>query len=242
MTTETIPLTQGEGVGASLRDRATAVEPVPVSPLRDGIPNASGSYLTCRNCAVDRNTCARRAEVRAGIKGLGLTSIRFRCDLRQPLYRPGQRVAVTWKYAPPDWDWHDGLSLETWPATIVQETKKGFLIAVDDVPSDNDLPAREYIKNDSLYCNVTAGKLAPLVEPDRRTCGYCNSVENADGTVTGCWGTNGYDDSRVDGCLAQAIEAQRAGTAGSGAKHESAVATPCAQPSSIATALKGERA
>jgi hypothetical protein len=26
--------------GASLRDRATAVEPVPVSPLRDGIPSA----------------------------------------------------------------------------------------------------------------------------------------------------------------------------------------------------------
>lgn len=169
---------------------------------------SEGSYLTCRNCAVERGTCVRRAQVRAGIKGLGLTSVKFRCDDRQPLYRPGQRVEVTWKYATPDWDWQDGLSLESWPATVVQETKKGFLIVVDDVPSGNDLPAREYIKSDSLYCNVTAGKLAPLSEPDRRTCEYCRSAENADGTVTGCWGTNGYDDTRVANCLAAQIEAE----------------------------------
>lgn len=34
-------MSQGEGVGASAdADLATAVEPVPVSPLRDGIPSA----------------------------------------------------------------------------------------------------------------------------------------------------------------------------------------------------------
>lgn len=178
----------------------------------NGVPAApAGSfYATCRNCAVDRPSCARRAEVRARVKGLGLTSIKFRCAARRPLYRPGQRVEVTWRYCPPDWGYEEGVSLETWPATVVQETKRGFLIVVDDVPSDNDLPARDYIKSDSLYCNVAASKLSPLNEPDRRTCEYCRSAENGDGTVTGCWGANGYDGmTRVTNCLASAIEAQQ---------------------------------
>jgi hypothetical protein len=210
--------------GASPRgDRATH-EPSPsVLAVPVGIPSASGLYLTCRNCGVDRNGCARRAEIRARVKGLGITSLKFRCADRKPIYHAGQRVEVTWKYCPPDWDWEEGMSLETWPATVVQETKKGFLIAVDDVPSGNDLPAREFIKSASLYCNVAAGKLAPLNEPDRRSCDYCHSIENADGTVTGCWGVNGYDGmNRVDNCLAQAIEARRAET-GTGSVHESAV-------------------
>ena len=217
--------------GASLRDRAfvpSTSSPQAVSTIPASIPSASGSYLTCRNCAVDRSTCERRAHVRAGIRGLGLTSIRFRCDARVPLYRPGQRVEVTWKYYPPDWDHYEGYSLETWPATVVHESKKGFVIAVDDVASDNDLPAREYIKNENLYCNVVAGKLKALDEPDRRTCEVCRSAENADGTVTGCWGTNGYDNSRVENCLASAIEARRAET-GTGSVHESAVPEADAQ-------------
>ena len=165
-------------------------------------------YQTCRNCALAKTPCERRAAIATGIKGLGLTSFKFRCDVRQPLYRPGQRVSVTWKYYPPDWAYEDGDSLETWPATVIAETDKGFLIAVDDVPSDNDLPAREYIKNDSLYCNVVAGKLSPLEEPARPVCEHCRSALNADGTVTGCWGTVGYDEIvRVENCLAQARNA-----------------------------------
>lgn len=190
--------------GSHPSDGAASVSAVPVS-----IPSASGLYLTCRNCGVNCQTCARRAEVQAGVKGLGLTSIKFRCADRRPMYHAGQRVAVTWKYSPPDWDYEDGLSLETWPATIVQETKKGFLIVVDDVPSGNDLPAREYIKSESLYCNVMATKLAPLDEPDRQTCEHCRSAQNADGSVTGCWAADGFDGMiRVTNCLAQAIEAR----------------------------------
>jgi hypothetical protein len=178
--------------------------------LSSSIPSAGGLYLTCRNCGVDRNSCQRRAQIRAAVKGLGLTAIKFRCGDRRPMYRPGQRVEVTWKYCPEDWSYEEGMSLETWPATVVQETKKGFLIVVDDVLSGNDLPAREYIKSDSLYCNVASGKLSPLDQPDRRTCEYCRSAENADGTVTGCWGVGGFDGMQpVSNCLAKAIEARQ---------------------------------
>lgn len=203
------------------------VEPVPVSPLRASVPSASNFYRTCKNCAFDHRSCERRSALEAGVKGLGLTGVTFRCDLRQPFYRIGQRVGVTWKFVLPEWGWgyEEGVSAEEWPATVVAETKRGFRIVVDDVPSDNGTPARDYIKSDSLYCNVTAGRLRAIQEPDRAVCGYCGSAENGDGTVTGCWASNNGCDGmfKVDSCLAQAIEARRAETQG-GSVHESAVA------------------
>lgn len=187
------------------------------------IPSASGSLLTCRNCAVDRTTCPRRAQVRAGIKGLGLTAIKFRCEQRRPLYHEGQRVSVTWLYYPPDCEWEREAFLETWPATVIGESNKGFLIVVDDVDSDGGLPARAYVKNDTLYCNVTSSKLKPLAEPDRAVCAYCRNAENADGEVPGCFDRDRDQSGMpvIPTCLASAIEARRAETQG-GSVHESA--------------------
>jgi hypothetical protein len=171
-------------------------------------------YQPCLNCAVERATCPRRAQVAAGIKGLGMTTVNFRCALRRPLYREGQRVQVTWKYYPPDWAYEDGCSLETWPATVVRETVKGFLIVVDDVLSDQDLPARDYIKNESLFCNVVAGKLAPLDEPDRRVCEYCGNPSDGNGGVLGtCWGEDGYGKNIAPNCLASADTHPKGGDA-----------------------------
>lgn len=202
------------------------VEPE-VSPLRASVPSASNFYRTCKNCAFEPQTCDRRAALVAGVKGLGLTGVTFRCEQRQPFFRVGQRVVVTWKIYDPDWDgYSDGMMEELWPATVVAETKRGFRIVVDDVEGNEEgTPARSYIKSESLYCNVTAGRLRAIQEPDRAVCGYCGSAENGDGTVTGCWASNNGCDGmfKVDSCLAQAIEARRAATQ-SGSVHESAVA------------------
>lgn len=201
-------------------DRAVVNGAASVSALRASVPSASNFYRTCKNCAFDHRTCQRRAALEAGVKGLGLTGVSFRCDQRQPFYRVGQRVGVTWKFVLPEWGWgyEEGMSAEEWPATVVAETKRGFRIVVDDVPSDNETPARDYIKSDSLYCNVTAGRLRALDEPDRPVCGYCGSADNGDGTVTGCWApddlTAPFDPPQS--CLAQAMSAGTAKTEGLG--------------------------
>ena len=194
------------------QDRAIVNGAASVSALRASVPSAGNFYRTCKNCAFDHRTCDRRARLEAGVKGLGLTGVTFRCDQREPFFRVGQRVGVTWRLVLPEWGWgyEEGLSAEEWPATVVAETKRGFRIAVDDVPSDNDTPARDYIKSDSLYCNVTAGRLRALDEPDRAVCEYCGSADNGDGTVTGCWAP---DEQCVgifnpEKCLAKAMEAR----------------------------------
>lgn len=181
------------------------------------------AYRTCRNCISAKVDCSRRSEIAGAIKGVGLTALAFRCTLRRPLYRAGQRVQVTWRYYPPDWEYEEGGSLETWPATVVSETSKGFLIAVDDVPSDNDLPARDYIKSDSLFCNVVAGKLAPIDGPDRAVCAYCLCPANGTGGVAGnCWGETEDGTPVAKDCLKAAL----ARDSGSDAERGDALAAP----------------
>lgn len=204
-------------------DRATREQSQQaVSAAGASVPSAGNFYRTCKNCAFDAASCLRRAEVEAGIRGLRLTSVRFRCEQRQPFFRVGQRVGVTWRFAPEGWTWEDGLSAEEWPATVVSETKRGFRIVVDDALSDLETPARSFIKNDSLYCNVTASRLRALDEPDRAVCAACGSAENGDRTVTGCWGGEGF--IRVDDCLAQAIAARSGETQSGSTEGKSAVA------------------
>jgi len=171
------------------------------------------SYRTCRHCVLERQPCERRETVRTSIKGLGLTSVAFRCAARAPLFRAGQRVSVTWPVYPDDWQYEDGYSLESWPATVVQPTQKGFVIQVDDVPSDHETPAREYIKNDHLFCNVRPSRLAPLDEPDRVLCGRCGNPQARDGSVPGCYADDDGSIYYAGRCLAKGMSAGTAETA-----------------------------
>lgn len=126
------------------------------------------SYITCINCAADKNGCARRAAVRTAIKGAGVTSVKFRCADRQSMFRPGQRVGITWTVG------GDGYELdETWPATVIAETGTRFLVHIDDVESDEGTPARDFINNERLFVKVSPSRLRPLDEPDRTVCKWC---------------------------------------------------------------------
>jgi hypothetical protein len=149
-----------------------------------------GFYRPCHNCKLERLPCARRDGIAAQIRGLGLTGVKFRCKERQPLFTVGERVNVTWLVPTGDsWDgYHEDRTSESWPATVVAERRPKFQILVDDVDSDYDTPARDYIKNESLYAKVTAAKLTALDEPARNVCAVCQAVQIADGSIAGCYG------------------------------------------------------
>lgn len=146
------------------------------------------SYRTCHNCAHDPNECATRDKIKRAIAGLSVTSVKFRCPDRAPLYLPGERVIVTWLVplckGPSYEDWQH----EEWPATVIMENGAKFIICVDDVESDEGTPAREYVKSPNLYCKVSPGKLRALNEPRRAVCA-CG--EMGTGEQTGCPDLNG---------------------------------------------------
>ncbi len=144
------------------------------------------NYRTCHNCRVDPKECATRDIIKRAIAGLHVTSIKFNCPDRAPLYRAGDRVNVTWLVSSSVDDYYQNeYSQEIWPATVIQEVGPKFLILVDDVDSDEGTPARGYIKSDTLYCKVSAGKLMPLNEPRRTVCDLCGIV--AGNSFNACW-------------------------------------------------------
>lgn len=158
---------------------------------------------TCKNCVLEKQPCERRETVRQSIKGLGITSAKLRCAERVPLFSPGQRVTVTWPVVI-DEEWLREANLESWPATVVKEVRPRFLIKVDDVLSDYETPASEFLKNASLYAKVPAAKLAPLDEPVQTVCDACGRVGNDPVGVGGCCGYAGIGASgfRPYGCAA----------------------------------------
>lgn len=141
------------------------------------------NYRTCLNCAHDRDECATLDRIKRAIAGHGVTSIKFLCPDRAPLYRAGDRVGVSWVVPDEDGGWNRDATEETWPATVIEEVGSRFLIKVDDVPSDYETPAREFIKADRLYCKVSSSKLAKLDEPRRLVC-PCGEIEGSD--MAGC--------------------------------------------------------
>ncbi len=143
------------------------------------------SYTTCRGCSLDKASCQKRKDVRTAIKMLGVTAIKFKCSLRKPLFECGDRVSVTWNIINPHdegpygqliWEEH------IWPATIIQEAYDGkYVILVDDVDSDEEMPAKEWIKNENLFCKVRASKLKLLDEARRGICSLCKEPFGNDG-------------------------------------------------------------
>jgi hypothetical protein len=48
-------------------------------------------YATCVGCAFSGD-CDKRRDMQASIKGLGITSLKFRCDKRRDEFQPGDAV------------------------------------------------------------------------------------------------------------------------------------------------------
>ncbi len=148
------------------------------------------TYLRpCFNCATPRKECENARRIIVGLRGLGVTSVKFNCPDRKPKFEPGQRVSVKWTVFPPEYEFGDDYADETWPATVSCESGNKFVIRVDDVPSDFGTPAREYVKSHTLYCKVSASKLTPLDEPPEDICTRCGEIGGLG--FAGCFDLNG---------------------------------------------------
>lgn len=168
-------------------------------------------FRTCKNCVREKEPCERRDGLRASLAGLGVTSVKHACKLREPLFAVGQRVTVTWPVVL-DEEWIREANEETWPATVLKESGSRFLIQVDDTASNHETPAKEYVKNPSLFARTTAARLRPLDEPARDVCPACHRVGAGGFGEGGCYGydakAGGGFAHRPRGCAALSSEVQ----------------------------------
>jgi hypothetical protein len=159
-------------------------------------------YKPCKNCASDKSTCARRAEVAAAIFGHSVTVINFRCADRKQMFHTGQRIGFRWT------DYGDGQFEEDaitlfYHGTVIEEKGLRFIIRVDDGPSADaaQYQARDVFKSDNLVIKVKPSDMRALPEPDRTMCPACCAYPNESGRCQG-WGEPGsWDNYWPDGCL-----------------------------------------
>lgn len=161
-------------------------------------------YKPCKNCAIDKAACPRRAEISKAIAGLSVTVVNFRCAARQPLFRAGQRVGFGWA------DYGDGQFEEdaiglVYHGTVIQEHGLRFIVRVDDGPSADGakIEARDLFKSGNLVIKVKPTTMHALAEPDRITCPSCSAYAGEEGRCQG-WEDPGFHIYWPLGCLAKA--------------------------------------
>lgn len=138
------------------------------------------TYLApCNGCRFQKSTCARRDQIKSGIKGLGITTLKFRCNERTPLYSTGQRIAFPWRvYGDADYyDQVDKVDL-VFHGTIVGETDRGnrYIVLVDAGPcvaGEEEIDASDAFRNPDLIIKVRRREIKPLSEPFLKICCDC---------------------------------------------------------------------
>lgn len=128
-------------------------------------------YATCNGCILQNQGCPKRERVRETIKGLGVTSLKFSCPARSPLFMTGQRVSFPWRhYDDESRDIYGEVSFEslTFHGTIIQEVRGGnrYVVLVDGGPciaSDGEIyESSDVFRNEDLFIKVKRTDLTAI--------------------------------------------------------------------------------
>ena len=158
-------------------------------------------FSTCLNCAADKAACAKRKEVRQAIKGLGITSAKFRCDERIARFRRGQRVQFIWRYYGEPDESRGGYET-VFVGTVMHEKagNKRFAVKVDPENEIYDLKPADILKNPE-FISVRPDDMVASGEPDRKLCPLCSAEEDTPDVPRLCWGSGDLSNVAGLGCV-----------------------------------------
>ena len=159
-------------------------------------------FSTCLNCAVDKAACGKRKAVRSAIKGLGITSAKFRCEDRVARFRRGQRVQFIWRYYDDAGEGRRDGYETVFVGTVMHEKagNKRFAVKVDPDHEIYDLKPGDILKN-AEFTSVRPDDMVPADEPDRALCPLCSADDVANDAQRLCWGRGDLSNVAWHGCL-----------------------------------------
>jgi hypothetical protein len=134
------------------------------------------AYLTCRGCAHAKTKCEHRDAMRDRLKGLSVTSVKWKCGARAPLFVPGDPVwAETWdgEAADGEGQWY----MDDFPAVVIKMIGPNALVYIKPDVESRDL---KYIfqpgnKLSNGFCKITLSRLKPRDAPRDPTCERCKN-------------------------------------------------------------------
>lgn len=162
-------------------------------------------YYPCKNCQTVNINCSHLKKIKAAVAGLSLTSIKFKCSARIPMFSTGDRVKVLLTITSPESD--EGFEKVEFRATIIDECSKNawYFIKIDNGPSMDD---DDHIVPDCLYGNGYAtaplSRLDKICEPRATVCAICSGT-SISGYIS-CYGVGELEISLPDGCIKKKMD------------------------------------
>ena len=143
-------------------------------------------YRACIGCFAQGDSCATRDDMRSKIKGLGITTVGWKCRDRRPKFNVGQAVWAT-TVASYSGDADDGIRRDDFPAFIVRVIgpKAVVYIELGAVGVDGN----DFDGNGSGFCKIPMSRLRSREAPSETVCTFC-----------GWLGSKGHD----SGCISPA--------------------------------------
>jgi len=112
--------------------------------------------------------------MRAAIKGLGVTSIKWKCPTRKPRYNPGDPVyARLGADCDPDY----GVTVADFPAIVIRLLGSKVLVYVEkDATSESG--GYQFEPRGNGFCKVTLSRLKPRTGEPQTICKSCEWPES----------------------------------------------------------------
>lgn len=133
-------------------------------------------FHACVGCAHDKATCNAFLTFKENLKGLGITSVKWRCAERRDRFHIGQPVwALTTCFYGGDYqdDWHR----DEWPGHIIRLTGSTALVYIEPGADakdhgHGDLPF-EPKSGGRGFCKIPLSRLKTRIGDDETICKQC---------------------------------------------------------------------
>lgn len=136
-------------------------------------------FRTCTGCKAHPGPCEIREALRRQLKGLGVTSIKWRCKSRESRFKPGDQVWVLTAADRNDADEHGNPYRDHFPGVIIEERGSKALLHVKDGSPGRDDDTLKFVAGDGRgFCKIPLSRLEPRDAPKERVCFYCSQPES----------------------------------------------------------------
>lgn len=149
------------------------------------------SYRTCRGCAYDSPNCDHRIAMKAALKGLGVTSIAWRCKARDDRYQPGDPIwcdtVCDYNARPeadrdePARDWYPGVAIRNAGTKVIVYIARG----AEGQYLGADYPFAPKDGSEHGFCKIPLGRVRERDATPDFPCSDCE-LPASRGHMPGC--------------------------------------------------------
>lgn len=132
-------------------------------------------YRSCTGCIKQGQPCDTRDVLRKRLKGLGITSVKWKCGDRVARIQPGDAVWVETVADPNEVD-DDGQPFRgKFPGVAIQERGAGMLVFIEDGAQDlyeeHDV---RFVARNNGFCKIPLSRITLREAPREEICASCS--------------------------------------------------------------------